>query len=66
MVVNIAYDYRMTIIIKEYEICTDDSCHSRCYELLGYWQNIQSDWNINAAEFKNILSLNPQRITCVS
>ena len=23
--------------------------------LLGYGQNIQSDWNINAAEFKNFI-----------
>ena len=23
MIVNIAYDYRMTIIIREYEICTE-------------------------------------------
>ena len=34
--------------------------------LLGYRMNIQSDWNINAAEFKNFLSLNPPKITCVS
>ena len=34
--------------------------------VLGYGQNIQSDWNINAAEFKNFLSLNPSKITCVS
>ena len=34
--------------------------------LLGYEPNIQSDWNINAAEFKKFLSLNPPRITCVS
>ena len=35
-------------------------------KLLGYRMNIQSDWNINAAEFKKILSLNPPKITCVS
>ena len=34
--------------------------------VLGYGHNIQSDWNINAAEFKIFLSLNPPRITCVS
>ena len=35
-------------------------------EVLGYGMNIQSDWNINAAELKKILSLNPPKITWVS
>ena len=39
---------------------------SKKQKVLGYGQNIQSDWNINAAEFKKNLSLNPPRITCVS
>ena len=30
MVVNIAYDYRITIIIREYEICTEHKIHMDC------------------------------------
>ena len=35
MVVNIAYDYRITIIIREYEICTEHKLHMDC--LLRTW-----------------------------
>ena len=30
MVVNIAYDYQITIIIREYEICTEHKIHMDC------------------------------------
>ena len=30
MIVNIVYDYRMTIIIREYEICTENKIHMDC------------------------------------
>ena len=36
MIVNIAYDYRMTMIIKEYEICTEHKIHMDC--LFRTWQ----------------------------
>ena len=35
MIVHIAYDYRMTIIIREYEICTEHKIHMDC--LLRTW-----------------------------
>ena len=30
MIVHIAYDYRMIIIVREYEICTEHKIHMNC------------------------------------
>ena len=37
-----------------------DTARVSATTLLGYGQNIQSDWNINAAEFKNFYPLTHQ------
>ena len=38
----------------------DDNLEDERLKLLGYGQNIQSDWNINAAEFKKFYPLTHQ------
>ena len=40
--------------------CHDGLCDSLTTNMLGYGQNIQSDWNINAAEFKKFYPLTHQ------
>ena len=49
-----------SLVLELFCFCFSKVGNSAMFCLLGYGQNIQSDWNINAAEFKNFYPLTHQ------